>query len=164
MLDTLSASCTRDILSLRLDSRLSIHRRSQIHRHFSIREAGMTIATMHTPTQSVDSRSLGCCGVVLAAPLPQADAIQLARGFAALADPVRLRLLSIIASSGECCSCDLEEPLGKAQPTISHHTKALAEAGLITGEKRGRWVWWRVVPGECRRPANGARRQGLTSL
>jgi ArsR family transcriptional regulator len=106
----------------------------------------MTIDTMHTPTQSVDSRPLGCCGVVLAAPLPQADAIQLARGFAALADPVRLRLLSIIASSGECCSCDLEEPLGKAQPTISHHTKALAEAGLIIGEKRGRWVWWRVVP------------------
>ena len=44
------------------------------------------------------------------------------------------------------CSCDLLEPLGKSQPTISHHTKALAEAGLIVGEKRGRWVWWRVVP------------------
>jgi ArsR family transcriptional regulator, arsenate/arsenite/antimonite-responsive transcriptional repressor len=106
----------------------------------------MTIETMPTPTVSDDSGTLGCCGVVLAAPLPEADAIQLARGFAALADPVRLRLLSIIASSGECCSCDLEEPLGRAQPTISHHTKALAEAGLIAGEKRGRWVWWRVVP------------------
>lgn len=66
--------------------------------------------------------------------------------FAALADPVRLRLLSLIADAGECCSCELEEPLGKAQPTISHHTKALAEAGLITGEKRGRWMYWRVVP------------------
>ena len=44
------------------------------------------------------------------------------------------------------CSCDLESPLGKAQPTVSHHTKTLAEAGLIVGEKRGRWMWWRVVP------------------
>jgi ArsR family transcriptional regulator, arsenate/arsenite/antimonite-responsive transcriptional repressor len=106
----------------------------------------MTIDTMQPSAESADSARLGCCGVVLAAPLPEADAVQLARGFAALADPVRLRLLSLIASSGECCSCDLEEPLGKAQPTISHHTKALAEAGLITGEKRGRWVWWRIVP------------------
>jgi DNA-binding transcriptional ArsR family regulator len=46
----------------------------------------------------------------------------------------------------QVCSCELEEPLGKSQPTISHHTKVLAEAGLIVGEKRGRWVWWRVVP------------------
>ena len=51
-----------------------------------------------------------------------------------------------IAEAGEVCSCDLLEPLGKSQPTISHHTKALAEAGLISGEKRGRWVWWRIVP------------------
>ena len=64
----------------------------------------------------------------------------------AIADPVRLRLLSLVASRGEVCSCDLQGPLGKSQPTISHHTKALAEAGLIIGEKRGRWVWWRVVP------------------
>ncbi len=103
----------------------------------------MTIDTVQPPTESA---TVGCCGVVLAAPLAEPDAIQLARAFSALGDPVRLRLLSLIASSGECCSCDLEEPLGKAQPTISHHTKALAEAGLITGEKRGRWVWWRVVP------------------
>ncbi len=67
-------------------------------------------------------------------------------GFAALADPVRLRALSLIAASETCCSCDLEGPLAKSQPTISHHTKALAEAGLIVGEKRGRWMWWRVVP------------------
>jgi ArsR family transcriptional regulator len=78
--------------------------------------------------------------------LDDADAVELARTFAALGDPVRLRLLSLIAAAGECCSCDLEGPLGKSQPTISHHTKALAEAGLITGEKRGRWVWWHVVP------------------
>lgn len=87
-----------------------------------------------------------CCGVVLTAPLTEPDADELAAVFAALADPVRLRLLSLVAEAGECCSCDLQAPLGKSQPTISHHTKALAEAGLITGEKRGRWTWWRVVP------------------
>ena len=91
--------------------------------------------------------SLGeCCPPVLAAPLAQPDAEELAASFAALSDPVRLRVLSLIAAAGEVCSCDLIEPLGKSQPTISHHTKALAEAGLITGEKRGRWVWWSVVP------------------
>ena len=87
-----------------------------------------------------------CCPSLLAAPLAESDADVLARGFAALADPVRLRLLSLIAAAGECCSCDLEEPLGKSQPTISHHTKVLAEAGLIVGEKRGRWMWWTIVP------------------
>jgi ArsR family transcriptional regulator len=87
-----------------------------------------------------------CCAPVLAAPLAEADAAELGRGFAALADPVRLRLLSLIASANEMCSCDLEGPLGRSQPTVSHHTKALAEAGLIVGEKRGRWMWWRVVP------------------
>src|SRR5262245_3678906 len=87
-----------------------------------------------------------CCASVLAAPLSEADAEDLAKMFGALADPVRLRLLSLIAEAGEICSCDLLEPLGKSQPTISHHTKALAEAGLIEGEKQGRWIWWRVVP------------------
>lgn len=88
----------------------------------------------------------GCCSPVLAAPLAEPDAVELARAFAALADPVRLRLLSLVAAAGEICSCDLERPLGKSQPTISHHTKALAEAGLIVGEKRGRWMWWRIAP------------------
>ncbi len=87
-----------------------------------------------------------CCPSVLAAPLSDSDAQDLAKGFAALADPVRLRLLSLIAASGEICSCDLEQPLGKSQPTISHHTKTLADAGLIEGQKRGRWVWWTVRP------------------
>src|SRR5262245_23671551 len=87
-----------------------------------------------------------CCGPMDAVPLAPADADQLAGAFAALADPVRLRLLSLIASAGECCSCDLQAPLGKSQPTISHHTKALAAAGLIVGEKRGKWTWWRIVP------------------
>lgn len=93
-------------------------------------------------TDSVDV----CCPSVLAEPLAESAAEDLARVFAALSDPVRLRLLSLVAQAGEICSCDLQDPLGKAQPTISHHTKVLAEAGLLVGEKRGRWVWWRIVP------------------
>jgi ArsR family transcriptional regulator, arsenate/arsenite/antimonite-responsive transcriptional repressor len=87
-----------------------------------------------------------CCPSLLDAPLTEAAAHDLAAVFAALADPVRLRLLSLVADAGEVCSCNLEQPLGKSQPTISHHTKVLAEAGLIRGEKRGRWVWWQLVP------------------
>jgi|SRR5579875_2610307 len=85
-----------------------------------------------------------CCVPVTRAPLSEDEAAELARVLAALADPVRLRLLSLVASEREICSCNLEEPLAKSQPTISHHTKVLAEAGLLRGEKRGRWVWWRV--------------------
>ena len=87
-----------------------------------------------------------CCPSLLAEPLTEEDAEDLASAFAAMADPVRLRLLSLVADAGEVCSCNLLEPLGKSQPTISHHTKVLAEAGLIRGEKRGRWVWWQIVP------------------
>ena len=93
------------------------------------------------------TRAMSCCGSVLAEALSERDATELAAGFAALSDPVRLRLLSIIASSSdEVCSCELETPLKRSQPTVSHHTKALAEAGLIVGDKRGKWMWWRVVP------------------
>lgn len=89
-----------------------------------------------------------CCPAVLASPLSEARAGELARGFAVLADPVRLRLLSILASApaGETCVCELVEPLARSQPTVSHHLKVLADAGLIVGEKRGRWVWYRPVP------------------
>ncbi len=101
-----------------------------------------------------------CCASVLREPLTDRDAVQLARSFAVLADPVRLRLLSLVAGSDEVCSCDLEGPLERSQPTVSHHTKALAEAGLIVGERRGRWVYWRVVPDaleELREPSRPAR-------
>lgn len=87
-----------------------------------------------------------CCGSVVDAPLPEDEATELARVLGALADPVRLRLLSLVASQAEICSCDLLGPLGKSQPTVSHHTKVLADAGLLVGEKRGRWVWWRIEP------------------
>ena len=87
------------------------------------------------------------CGVAISgAPLTPREAADLAPVFAALGDPVRLRLLSIVAAEGEVCSCNLEDPLGKSQPTISHHTRVLSEAGLIQGERRGRWMWWRIPP------------------
>jgi ArsR family transcriptional regulator len=89
-----------------------------------------------------------CCAPLLAAPLSEAEAEQLAAGFKALADPVRLRLLSLIADAphGTACSCDLEGPVGKTQSTVSHHLSLLADAGLITKEKVGRWVNCTVVP------------------
>jgi ArsR family transcriptional regulator len=89
-----------------------------------------------------------CCPQVLAAPLSESDAEQLALGFKALADPVRLRLLSLIADApdGTACSCDLEGPVGKTQSTVSHHLSILAGAGLITKEKLGRWVNCTIVP------------------
>jgi len=92
-----------------------------------------------------------CCPPITAGQLSDAESTELAALFAALSDPVRLRLLSIVASEGEVCSCNLEGPLGKSQPTISHHTRVLAEAGLIVGERRGRWTWWRAVPEEILR-------------
>jgi ArsR family transcriptional regulator len=82
----------------------------------------------------------------LDSPLTEGEADDIATAFAALSDPIRVRLLSLVAAADEVCSCNLEEPLGRSQPTISHHTKILASAGLIQGEKRGRWVWWRAVP------------------
>ena len=88
-----------------------------------------------------------CCSVLLE-PIAEGHATELAQAFAALADPVRLRLFSMIAAAGGACSCDLIEPIGKSQPTVSHHTKVLADAGLIAGEKAGRWVNWSVVPGK----------------
>jgi ArsR family transcriptional regulator, arsenate/arsenite/antimonite-responsive transcriptional repressor len=98
-------------------------------------------------TSKLETLTDVCCPSVLEAPLTNDQAGELARMFAALADPVRLRLLSLVAAADEVCSCDLQAPLGKSQPTISHHTKALSEAGLIVGERRAKWVWWRVVPG-----------------
>ncbi|HYZ92872.1 MAG TPA: metalloregulator ArsR/SmtB family transcription factor [Actinomycetota bacterium] len=88
-----------------------------------------------------------CCSV-LAEPLGSADADDLSAAFKALSDPARLRLLSLIASqpTGEVCACELVAPIGKSQPTVSHHLKVLYEAGLVTKEKRGSWIWYRAVP------------------
>jgi ArsR family transcriptional regulator, arsenate/arsenite/antimonite-responsive transcriptional repressor len=92
----------------------------------------------------VASATTQCCPSVLAAPLSAVDATELASGFSALSDPVRLRVLSILAASpdGEVCVCEFVEPLGKSQPTISHHMKILSDAGLVRGDRRGKWVWY----------------------
>jgi ArsR family transcriptional regulator len=91
---------------------------------------------------------IACCSPVRTDVLDEDQAIVLAGSFAALADPIRLRLLSYIAASGaaEVCACDLVEPSGRSQPTVSHHMKILVDAGLVEREKRGLWVWYRVVP------------------
>jgi ArsR family transcriptional regulator, arsenate/arsenite/antimonite-responsive transcriptional repressor len=100
------------------------------------------------PTKSTSSKATEepCCAPLTNGFVSEVEAAHLASLFGALSDPVRLRLLSLVASEGEICSCNLEGPLGKSQSTISHHTKILAEAGLIVGEKRGKWTWWRAVP------------------
>ena len=87
-----------------------------------------------------------CCAPVLAGALAADEAEDLAAAFKVLADPGRLRLLSMIASSDEACACDLVEPLGKSQPTVSHHLSVLTEAGLLRRERRGKWAYYRVVP------------------
>ena len=88
-----------------------------------------------------------CCAPVGSAQFDERDAAELAKGFAALADPVRLHLLSMITVAGAtgACVCDLIEPSGRSQPTVSHHLKVLRDAGLVTSEKRGTWAWYFVV-------------------
>jgi ArsR family transcriptional regulator, arsenate/arsenite/antimonite-responsive transcriptional repressor len=89
-----------------------------------------------------------CCSPITGGDLGATDAEELARAFAAIADPVRLRLLGLIAASdnAEACACNLVEPVGKSQPTVSHHLKILFEAGLVARERRGTWMWYSVVP------------------
>jgi ArsR family transcriptional regulator, arsenate/arsenite/antimonite-responsive transcriptional repressor len=90
-----------------------------------------------------------CCEPVLTSALSVEEADQLAAAFKLLSDPVRLRLLSLIANApgGEACACDLTEPLGRSQPTVSHHLSALTAAGLLEREQRGRWAYYRVATG-----------------
>ncbi|GHJ36939.1 helix-turn-helix transcriptional regulator [Streptomyces sp. TS71-3] len=89
-----------------------------------------------------------CCPALLTAPLDEGQAVELAKVFKALGDPVRLRLLSMIASQagGEVCVCDLTAPFDLSQPTISHHLKLLRQAGLIDCERRGTWVYYWLRP------------------
>lgn len=91
---------------------------------------------------------IACCAPVRSERFDGAQAELIAAAFAALADPVRLRLLSYVASAegDEVCACDLGAVVDRSQPTISHHMKILFDAGLITREKRGLWVWYRIVP------------------
>ena len=89
-----------------------------------------------------------CCSTVTGGELGPDEAERLARMFKALGDPTRVRLLSMIAAQPEreACICDLTEPVGLSQPTVSHHMKQLVDAGLVVREQRGRWAFYRVVP------------------
>jgi ArsR family transcriptional regulator len=89
-----------------------------------------------------------CCTPLVTTLLPGADAEVLSERFAALGDPVRLRLVSLLANAegGAVCVCDLTEPVERSQGTVSHHLKVLSKAGLVTAEKRGRNTWYSVVP------------------
>ncbi|MFF5009558.1 metalloregulator ArsR/SmtB family transcription factor [Streptomyces phaeochromogenes] len=91
----------------------------------------------------------GCCQALATAPLDEGQAAELAKAFKALGDPVRLRLLSMIASreGGEVCVCELTPAFELSQPTISHHLKLLRQAGLIDCERRGTWVYYWALPG-----------------
>lgn len=89
-----------------------------------------------------------CCSPLSDDAIDDATAIELAAVFKALADPVRLRLVSMIAASptGEVCACDLPALFDRSQPTMSHHLSQLAKAGLVEREQRGKWAWFRIVP------------------
>ncbi|GAA4923702.1 ArsR family transcriptional regulator [Nonomuraea thailandensis] len=92
--------------------------------------------------------TIQCCAPIAREPLSEADAAELATLLKAVADPVRLRLLSMIGShpGGEACVCDLTGVFDLTAPTISHHLKVLRTAGLIDGERRGTWVYYRIIP------------------
>ena len=94
-----------------------------------------------------------CCAPLTRRPLPAARAAALARLFRALGDPARLQLLALIGSheGGEACVCELSGVFDLSGPTISHHLKVLREAGLVAGERRGTWVYYRVEPDALRR-------------
>lgn len=88
-----------------------------------------------------------CCAQVTGGVLSDSAAERLAHLFKALSDPSRIKLLSLIAAAdgGEACACDLTEPVGLSQPTVSHHMRLLVDAGLVTREQRGKWAYYRIV-------------------
>ena len=90
-----------------------------------------------------------CCAPLLREPITPAQAAELARLLKAVADPTRLRLVSMVAAheNAEACVCDLTEPLGLTQPTVSHHLKILVDVGIFAREKRGVWAFYTLVPG-----------------
>ena len=104
----------------------------------------MTTTTLRVLNQT---SPVVCCTPLTGSVLTRADAEAMARIFKALGDPTRVRLLSLIAAheGGEACICDLTGPVGLSQPTVSHHMKQLADAGLVTREQRGKWAYYRIV-------------------
>jgi ArsR family transcriptional regulator, arsenate/arsenite/antimonite-responsive transcriptional repressor len=98
--------------------------------------------------QASPALAQACCTPLLREPITARQAAELARLLKALAEPTRLRLVSMVAAheGGEACVCDLTEPLGLTQPTISHHLKILVDAGIFTRDKRGVWAYYALVP------------------
>jgi ArsR family transcriptional regulator, arsenate/arsenite/antimonite-responsive transcriptional repressor len=111
----------------------------------------LTLVTRDEATAAitVPSADAACCAPLTRETITAADAETFARQLKALADPARLRLVSIVAASEgqEACVCDLIEPVGLSQPTVSHHLKILTEAGFLSRTKRGTWAYYRLVPG-----------------
>ena len=105
-------------------------------------------STMLSTTLSTRPRAVSACGSVTPAPMPRDEAERHATLLKAVADPVRLQLLSIIRASEnrEACVCDMTEAVGLSQPTVSHHLKIMTEAGLLRRERRGTWAWFSLVP------------------
>ena len=104
---------------------------------------------MSTTARELTVLDASCCGASAAQAMDPAEAERLAGLLKAVADPTRLRLLSLVARSadGEACICDLTAPVGLSQPTVSHHMRVLVEAGLLAREQRGRWAYYRLVDG-----------------
>ena len=103
---------------------------------------------IRTPPPIIQPQVQACCPPIGTERLPAPGARQLSRQFASLADPVRLQILSVLATApgGAICACDLVEPIGKSQPTVSHHLKVLKAAGLVTAQRDGKNIWYAVVP------------------
>lgn len=110
---------------------------------------------MTLPLEVTGTAAAPCCASVTEAPLAADEAERLASTLKALADPARLRLLSIVAAADdqEACVCDLIEPVGLSQPTVSHHLKVLTEAGFLSRSKRGTWAYYRLQPDALARVA-----------
>src|SRR6478609_5901057 len=142
----LSRTCSRSSLIVHILS---------IHRHLSMDDAASPIdvcqyvcdsGTMApTPLPLLED----CCSPVVGQVITPAEAETLATSLKAVADPVRLRLISLVAAhaDAEACVCDLTDPVGLSQPTVSHHLKVLVDAGLVTRDKRGVWAYYALVPG-----------------
>jgi ArsR family transcriptional regulator len=108
----------------------------------------MTTATSETQAAPAATRSLPLIADCCTGPstVSDDDAVVIARMFKALADPARVKILSMLMKADEVCACDFSASIDRTAATTSHHLKLLREAGLITGDKRGTWVWYRVVP------------------
>ncbi|MEV0390801.1 metalloregulator ArsR/SmtB family transcription factor [Nonomuraea sp. NPDC050643] len=113
----------------------------------------MTATTLPLFPNSKDAQDTACCAPIARQPLSEGEAAELAVLLKAVADPVRLRLLSMIGShaGGEACVCDLTDAFDLTAPTISHHLKVLRTAGLIGSQRRGTWVYYWIIPGQVAR-------------